>query len=145
MRKIILPAAAAALVLPAPAFAQDAYDDAPEAAAPLADLGERMKDPETQRDMALTLQAMTEVLLDMPIGPLAEAAADMAGEQAREIDPDMTLRQMVPNADRVSDEIARNAPRVMQAAGSMAEGVAAMTPMLRDMAARMRDIMAEAD
>ena len=69
----------------------------------------------------------------------------MAGEQAREIDPDMTLRQMVPNADRVSDEIARNAPRVMQAAGSMAEGVAAMTPMLRDMAARMRDIMAEAD
>ena len=49
------------------------------------------------------------------------------------------------NADRVSDEIARNAPRAMQAAGSMAEGMATMAPMLRDMAARMRDIMAEAD
>ena len=141
MRKFILPAAAAALVLPVPALAQDAG----ATAAPLADLGERMKDPEAQREMALMLQAMTEVLLDMPIGPLAEAAADMAGEEAKKIDPDVTLRQMIPDADRVSDEIARNAPRAMQAAGSMAEGMATMAPMLRDMAARMRDIMAERD
>ena len=33
----------------------------------------------------------------------------------------------------------------MQAAGSMAEGLAAMTPLLRNMAARMRAIAPQAD
>lgn len=145
MRTFILPAAAAALVLPAPAFAQDAYDDAPEAAAPLTDLGERMKDPERQREMALMLQAMTEVLLDMPIAPLAQAAADMAGEQADDIDPDLTLRHMAPDAGRVGEEVARTVPRAMQAAGAMAEGFAAMTPMLREMAERMREAIPPRD
>ena len=87
MRKILLPALLAALATPAMAEAAGPTN------APLAGLGEQMHDPERQRDMALMLRAMTEVLLDMPIAPLAEAAAEMAGEDARPIDPDMTLRQ----------------------------------------------------
>tara|TARA_R110000751_G_scaffold2018_8_gene8883 strand:+ start:232037 stop:232456 length:420 start_codon:yes stop_codon:yes gene_type:complete len=133
MRNFVLPAALAACALPVPALAQDAPD------ARLAELSEQMRDPAYQRDMALMLQAMTEVLLDMPIAPLAQAAAEMAGEKARDIDPDLTLRRAVPQADRAGDEIARNVPRAMQAAGTMAEGLAAMTPLLRDMAVRMRD------
>ncbi|MBL4718467.1 MAG: hypothetical protein JKZ02_08535 [Erythrobacter sp.] len=132
MRNFILPAALAVCTLPVPALAQDAP------AAPLADLGEQMRDPAYQRDMALMLQAMTEVLLDMPIAPLAQAAAEMAGEKTRDIDPDLTLRRAVPQADRVGDEVARTVPRAMQAAGTMAEGLAAMAPLLRDMAGRMR-------
>ncbi|MFW2351340.1 hypothetical protein [Qipengyuania sp.] len=142
MRSFVLPAALAAFAVPVPALAQDAAQAAP---APLAELADQMRDPAYQREMALMLQAMTEVLLDMPIAPLAQAAADMAGEKADEIDPDTTLRSMAPDAGRVSDEVARNVPRAMQAAGSMAEGMAAMTPMLREMARRMRDAMPPRD
>lgn len=142
MRSFVLPAALAAFAVPVPALAQDAAQAAP---APLAELADQMRDPARQRDMALMLQAMTEVLLDMPIAPLAQAAADMAGEKADEIDPDTTLRSMAPDAGRVSDEVARNVPRAMQAAGAMAEGMAAMTPMLREMARRMRDAMPPRD
>ncbi len=139
MRKILLPALLAGLATPTMAEAAGPAD------APLAAFGEHLHDPERQRDMALMLQAMTEVLLDMPIGPLAEAAADMAGEEARRIDPDMTLRQMTPEADRIGEEVARNVPRAMQAAGSMAESLAAMTPLLREMAERFREAMPERD
>lgn len=111
----------------------------------LSDLGEQMRDPAYQRDMALMLQAMTEVLLDMPVAPLAQAATEMADKEVRDIDPDLTLRRMVPQADRAGEEVARVVPRAMQAAGSMAEGLAAMTPLLRDMAARMRAIAPQAD
>ena len=99
---------------------------------------EQMRDPAYQRDMALMLQAMTEVLLDMPIAPLAQAAAEMASEKTRDIDPDLTLRRVVPQTDRVGDEVARTVPRAMQAAGTMAEGLAAMAPLLRDMAGQLR-------
>ena len=77
--------------------------------------------------------------------PLAQAAAEMADKEVRDIDPDLTLRRMVPQADRAGEEVARVVPRAMQAAGSMAEGLAAMTPLLRNMAARMRAIAPQAD
>ena len=120
MRKFILPAALAACTLPVPALAQDAP------AAPLADLGEQMRDPAYQRDMALMLQAMTEVLLDMPIAPLAQAAAEMAGEKTRDIDPDLTLRRVVPQTDRVGDEVARTVPRAQ--AGSPCSAASSSSP-----------------
>ena len=141
MRIFVLPAALAAFALPVPALAQDAAPATP----PLAELADQMRDPASQREMALMLQAMTEVLLDMPIAPLAQAAAEMAGEKAEAIDPDTTLRSMAPDAGRVSEEVARSVPRAMQAAGAMAEGVAAMTPMLREMARRMREAMPARD
>ncbi|MEX0341398.1 MAG: hypothetical protein AB3N06_02320 [Erythrobacter sp.] len=135
MRRSILPAILATLVLPAPALAQDA---AGTQAAPLAELGEQMRDPERQRETALMAQAMTEVLLDMPIGPLAEAAAELASGQARRIDPDVTLRRLAPQTDGLGEGVARNVPRAMQAAGAMARGLATMTPMMRELAGRVR-------
>lgn len=143
MSKLLFPVAAfAALALPVPAFAQDVAGTDSSA---LEGFGERMQDPAQQRDMALMLQAMTEVLLDMPIGPLAEAAADMAGEEAAKIDPDMTLRQLAPDAGQVSEEVARNVPRAMRAAGAMAEGMAALAPQWRALAERMREALPPAD
>lgn len=144
MCNAILPLAAALAVTAAPAAAQD-YD-APEAGAapealPLADMAEEMRDPERQRDMALMLQTMTEVLLDLPIAPLAKAAADMAGEKAEEIDPDLTLRKVAPDAGRLSEEVAVVVPRAMQAMGGLAEGLSEMTPALREMARRMREAL----
>ena len=139
MLRFVLPAFFLSLALPAAVSAQATDKEG------LNDLGEQMRDPAYQRDMALMLQAMTEVLLDMPVAPLAQAAAEMADKETRDIDPDLTLRRMVPQADRAGEEVARVVPRAMQAAGSMAEGLAAMTPLLRDMATRMRAIAPQAD
>lgn len=129
-------AALAALSLPAPAVAQDAA---------LADLGERMRDPAQQRETALMAQALTEIMLDMPIAPLAQAAAEMAGEKAATIDPDLTLRKLAPEAGQASEALGRNLPRAMAAVGAMAETTARMAPALRDMAARMRAMMPPRD
>ncbi|MEN8860953.1 hypothetical protein [Qipengyuania flava] len=139
MLRSVLPAFFLSLALPTAVSAQATDREG------LSDLGEQMRDPAYQRDMALMLQAMTEVLLDMPVAPLAQAAAEMADKETRDIDPDLTLRRMVPQADRAGEEVARVVPRAMQAAGSMAEGLAAMTPLLRNMAARMRAIAPQAD
>lgn len=139
MLRSVLPAFFLSLALPTAVSAQATDREG------LSDLGEQMRDPAYQRDMALMLQAMTEVLLDVPVAPLAQAAAEMADKETRDIDPDLTLRRMVPQADRAGEEVARVVPRAMQAAGSMAEGLAAMTPLLRDMAARMRAFAPRAD
>ena len=131
MLRSVLPAFFLSLAFPTAVSAQATDRES------LSDLGDQMGDPAYQRDMALMLQAMTEVLLDMPVAPLAQAAAEIADKEA--------LRRMVPRADRAGEEVARNVPRAMQAAGSMAQGLAAMTPLLRDMAARMRAIAPQAD
>ncbi|WP_324828572.1 hypothetical protein [Qipengyuania zhejiangensis] len=134
MRTLILPAAIMAMVA-TPAAAQAAP---PQDAPPLADMADQMRDPDRQRDMALMVQTMTEVLLDMPIASLAKAAAEMAGEQAEAVDPDLTLRKMAPDAGQVSEGVAVAVPRAMQAMGGMAEGLAAMMPALRDMADQLK-------
>lgn len=139
MRKSILPLAAVAAVA-SPVAAQESSVEQP-----LAEMADRMSDSQHQREMALMLQTMTEVLLDIPIAPLAQAAADMAGEEAAEVNPDLTLRKMAPGAGRVSEEIGRNAPRAMEAMAGMAKGFAAMAPALEEMAERMRDAMPRED
>ena len=71
MLRSVLPAFLLSLALPAAVSAQATDREG------LSDLGEQMRDPAYQRDMALMLQAMTEVLLDMPVAPLAQAAAEI--------------------------------------------------------------------
>ncbi len=145
MRSPIVAAAAALAAISVPAAAQE-YDAVPrdEPAIDdraLDDMADEMRDPVRQREMALMLQTMTEVLLDLPIAPLAQAAADMAGERAEDIDPDLTLRKVAPDAGRVSEEVAVVVPRAMQAMGGLAEGLSDMAPALRDMADRLRDAL----
>lgn len=143
MRKLFIPAAAL-VAFSAPGAAQDAAGAESESA-PLADMAEQMRDPDRQRELSMMLQTMAQMLLDVPIAPLAKAAADMAGEKAEEIDPDLTLRQMTPDAEDVADEIADNVPRMMDMMGSMSEGIAAMAPALKQMAERMKDAFPERD
>ena len=67
MLRSVLPAFFLSLAFPTAVSAQATDREG------LSDLGEQMRDPAYQRDMALMLQAMTEVLLDMPVAPLAQA------------------------------------------------------------------------
>ena len=146
MRKFVLSALAASVVAaPPPLLAQDEGDaDAPlaleEPGEDFSGMAERFKDPEQQRQMALMLRTMSEVLLDMPLAPLMEAMGEMAGEDAPQVDPGATLRSMAPQADRVPEEIEKNLPRALDAMGSMAEAMEKMMPALKDMAERMKDV-----
>jgi len=142
MRTPILLAVAALASTASPAFAQDVPASAPEAARH-DDLADRMRDPEHQREVALMAQTMAEVLLDLPIAPLAQAAAQAAGDHARQIDPDLTLRKIVPDAGKLSEAIGRSTPQAMQAASTLAGAMAAMTPALRDWAKQMARALPE--
>lgn len=141
MSRSLLIGLLALVALPAPALAQEA---AP-AAAPLAEFGEQMRDPQQQRETALMAQALAEIALDMPIAPLAQAAAEMAGERAEAFDPDLTLRKLMPGAGQASEALGRNLPQAMAAAGAMAETAAEMAPQLRALAGRMRALMPPRD
>ena len=147
LRHVIAALAPVAILAPAPLLAQDQADDAPllleEADSDFSDMAERMQDPEKQREMALMLRTMSEVLLDLPLAPLmeavGEASEDLTGEEAPKVDPDATLRSVAPQADRVPEEIEKNLPRALDAMGSMAEAFGKMLPELQDMAARLKD------
>ena len=140
MRRLLLPATAAIAIAATPAAAQDA--DAPRLTElPLADMAGELRDPDRQRETAMLVQTMAEILLDLPIAPLAQAAAEMAGEKAEAIDPNLTLRKVAPDAGRVSEGLAVAVPRAMEAMGAMSEGAERMKPALRDMAERLRDLL----
>ena len=132
MRRLAPVAAAALACMPAPALAQD--DDAG------AHLSERWSDTAEQARMAGTLAALSEVVLSLPIAPLADALEESTGEPVPDIKPDTTLRSLAgPHADRISPGIERNVPRVMGAVAGIAESARAMMPALRGMAARLRE------
>lgn len=140
MSALLRPALIATTLLaaPAPLLAQDS-----EAAA--AELADRLSDPAEQERMATTLATLSEVLLSMPIAPLAEAIEEATGDEIPAVEPGTTLRSLAgPKADRIAPEIERNVPRVMGSMAGMAEGFRAMMPALRDMAERMQRALPKA-
>lgn len=101
-------------------------------------LAERLKDPALQQSLSTSVAVLGEVLLDLPLAPLADAAARMAGEDAAGVDPDITLRKFAgPDADRVPSELAASLPRMMGALAGALDGAQEITPLLRDLARRV--------
>jgi len=138
MRTIALAPVLVALAAPAPALAQDRTE---EDAARVADT---LRDPALQESVAAGMAAASEALLDVPLAPLARAVAEAAGDNPRDVDPNMTLRSVSPEAQNVPAEIHDKLPRVMSAMAGMAGGVSAMIPALREMAARMEEAIEQA-
>jgi hypothetical protein len=138
MRTIALAPVLVALAAPAPALAQDRTE---EDAARVADT---LRDPALQESVAAGMAAASEALLDVPLAPLARAVAEAAGDNPRDVDPNMTLRSVSPEAQNVPAEIHDKLPRVMGAMAGMAGGVSAMIPALREMAARMEEAIEQA-
>ena len=105
--RIALPAAALGLAfLPAQASAQE---DEIEAVA------ETLGDPDVQQAVAGTLAVITEILMEMPVGPMLEAAAEATGKDAKDIDPDTRLRDIAGDRGaRVSEDVERLTPRAME-------------------------------
>lgn len=136
MRAVIASTAALALAAPLPALAQDS-----ETEATTAEIERTLGDPATQAAMAEGMAAASEALLDVPLAPLARAVKQAAGEDPDDVDPDMTLRRVSPDAEDVPAKVRESLPRMMGAMGAMAGGMGAMMPALRELAARMRDAM----
>ncbi|MGN3974350.1 hypothetical protein [Tsuneonella sp. SYSU-LHT278] len=137
MRVPVMTIAAAVFVAPLPALAQEARPvDETELAT--AEIEATLKNPAMQAAVAEGIAAASEVLLDVPLAPLARAVAEAAGEDPDAVDPRMTMRTVSPDAQDVPDKVREAMPRMMGAMGSMAGGIGAMMPALREMAERMR-------
>ena len=139
-RALLAAASLAAVAAPMPAFAQDTEAALQaEESVELADLTDKLSDPERQREVALMARAISEVLLDLPVAPLMEAMGQIAGEEAPMVEPGTTLRSLAPQAGRVPEEIERNLPRAMDAVSAMAGAAEIMLPQLRELAQRLEE------
>ena len=133
MRPILAFGAALSLAVPAPVLAQIA----PDSDAELGVLVETLRDPVVQVQAGEMLAAMSQVLLNLKVAPLAEAMAEIAGEPIDDIDPDQTVRDLAPEAEYLPQDIRREVPQAMDRLAGMSGALAAMLPALRDMAAQM--------
>lgn len=132
MRIAATAAALLAISLPSHALAQDAGEGE------LSPVIESMSDPATQEQTALMAAMLVGALMEMPVGPLAEAAATMAGKDAPAIDPDARVRDLVgPEAGRAPEVIAERLPEMMEAMAGMAGALEQMLPQLRELAERL--------
>jgi hypothetical protein len=143
MRAFALSAAAAiALAVPSVAMAEEKpakpVDPAAQQAA-MAEATKTLQDPEFQEQAAQMTSMMMRALLDIPVGPMADAMNRATGGKMKQpADPTATLREMAPKADMIPDQVEDKMPMMLQAMGGMAEGMQAMMPAMREMAERMK-------
>jgi hypothetical protein len=137
MRFPVAAVAVLALLAPLPAAAQDAPDPA------LNELSDRLSDPVEQQKLAAMVGALGEVLMQLPVGQLAEAmersAPEAMGDAVPKIAPDATLRDLAgrDGAQKMQAEISDKVPMMMGMMAGLVEGLDAMRPALRDMAKTM--------
>lgn len=139
MRALTLATGLLAFAAPLPALAQVSGTEVATA-----EIESTLKDPAMQAAVAEGMAAASEALLDLPLAPLAKAIAEAAGDDPNAVDPGMTLRSVSPGAEDAPRKVRESLPRMMGAMGSMAGGMGAMIPALREMAERMRAAMAAA-
>lgn len=132
MRLPIITAALLAAAAPAPAFAQDAVD------APMNAAVEVLEDPAMQEQVSLTAAALMGMLMELPVGTLAQSVSEAAGEDGPAIDPDARLRDLVGAEGRDAPQaVAERLPGIMTAMAGMAGVLQEMLPQLRDLAERL--------
>ena len=132
------------LTLAAPALAHDPEPlppPPPPAAASADRLAQAMGDPARQQALVRTLSTMSDVILDMPLAPIARPFAEAAGQDPRSVDPDMTLRQMAPGAGDVSGAIRHDLPRAMDRMAQMSDAIARLAPALQAAAREFADAL----
>ena len=121
-----------ALAAPLPAVAAD-----PE----LRDTVARLNDPVAQDRMADTITAMVGALMQMQVGPLAKAVAQIDPESdAAYIPPDATLGDVTGRDPYYAERMGDDVRATTRMAGHAASALAAYAPVLEDMA---RDLAAQ--
>ncbi|MDE1467503.1 hypothetical protein [Aurantiacibacter sp. D1-12] len=131
MRLPILAAALATIAAPLPAMAQDTAPDTSE-------LREVLADPATIERASTMLGVMTDVMMEMPIGRMAEGMAEAIDGEAPDIDPDARVRDMMgPEAEDMPRQMAERLPQMMEMMGVMAGVLEEAMPVLREAAERL--------
>ena len=128
----------AGLLLAAPALA---HEPPPPPGAVGDRLAQTLGDPASQQALARSLETMSDVILDMPLAPIAQPLAEAAGEDPRSVDPDMTLRQMAPGAGAVSSAIRHDLPRAMGQMARISDAIARLAPTLQAAAQELAEAL----
>lgn len=121
------------LAAPLPVHAADA---------PMQSTVERLNDPVQQDRMADTVAAMVRALMQLNVGPLAEAVARADPESgAAAIPRDATLGEIAGKddpyyAERVGDDVRAGTRMAGQAASTLASYAPVLKDMARDLAAQ---------
>lgn len=139
MRKPLMAALMGAVLLPVSAFAQDASPEPAERAAQL------LSDPDNQAQAAATVDALSEVLLQMPVGTMVEAMSRIRGADAPDIPRDAKLGELLgEDGDVMRARLVERLPELMSAMAGMSEGFGEILPQLREAARRLpRNLPAE--
>ena len=129
--RFVLSIALATAAFPASAYARTA-EQAPH-------MAQRLSDPIVQAQVALVAAAMSQMMLDMKIGPLAKSLGAMGVHDAANLPPDARLGDMIgPDARNAPKIIAREMPKVMGQMGAMAGAMEAMLPQLQGILRNMQ-------
>jgi Ni,Fe-hydrogenase I large subunit len=106
----------------------DDYDADTEANA----LAERLGDPATKYGVAAAVEGVTGAIMNMPVGPLAEAIERAApGTVDRRLPPDARVGDLAgPAGDRLPQRMAARSVEAMEIAGGFARAFAEMMPEL---------------
>ena len=123
-----------ALAAPLPTAAAAADGEMREAVATL-------NDPASQDRMADTITAIVGALMQMPVGPLAEAVARVDPDSnAAYIPRDATLGEVAGRDPDYADRLGADVRATTRMAGQAAAALAVYAPVLKDMA---RDMAAQ--
>lgn len=137
-----LPAVAAvvlAFAMPSIAHAEELPTDNPEV--DLAELSDKLADPNVQAHAAAMVQVLMGHMLDLEIGPLADAMNRATEGRGPDIAPDARIRDLATEAEDMPQEFAERLPDAMNSMSAMADGMGQMIPSLLEMADRMREAM----
>ena len=113
----------------------------PASATEMQDTVATLNDPVAQERMAETITAMVGALMQMQVGPLARAVAQIDPESdAAYIPPDATLGEVTGRDPYYAERMGDDVRATTRMAGHAASALAAYAPVLRDMA---RDLAAQ--
>ena len=113
----------------------------PASATEMQDTVATLNDPVAQERMAETITAMVGALMQMQVGPLAKAVAQIDPESdAAYIPPDATLGEVTGRDPYYAERMGDDVRATTRMAGHAASALAAYAPVLRDMA---RDLAAQ--
>lgn len=107
---------------------------------------DKLSDPVLQAKVSAMAALMSEMLLDLKVGPLARVMGEMGDEDARDIDPDARLRDLAgPGMRDMPRQIAREMPRAMGQMGRAAGAFEEMMPEFERMAEQMKHAVEKAE
>lgn len=113
----------------------------PATASEVRDTAATLNDPVMQDRMADTVSAIVGALLQMPVGPLAEAVARVDPySDAAYIPRDATLGEVAGRDPDYADRMGADVRATTRMAGQAASALAIYAPVLKDMA---RDLAAQ--